>query len=67
MFEEEYGIPVEPWMNTACLGYVISALESLNYGPEKITEVIMELNELFDWMTVEDADQVFTDSDYIEY
>ena len=54
----------EPWKNSACLGYVVTALENLDYEPEKITEVVMELRELFDWLTVEDADEAYTDSDY---
>ncbi len=54
----------EPWSNTACLGYVISALENLGYAPEKITEAVMELRELFDWMTAEDAAEAFSASSY---
>jgi hypothetical protein len=54
----------EPWSNTACLGYVTSALENLEVEPEKITQAVMELRELFDWMTPEDAAGVFTASDY---
>ena len=63
LFDEKY---TEPWKNTACLGYVISALENLGYAPDKITEIVMELTELFDWFTVGDADEAFTDSDYYE-
>lgn len=58
------GMYVEPWKNLACLGYVISALENIGYEPEKIAEVVMELKELFDWLSVEDAEEVYTDSDY---
>ena len=65
MFVDEYDLP-EQWKNSACLGYVISALENLDYEPEKITEVVAELNDLFDWLTVEDADGYYTDSDYYE-
>ena len=64
MFYDEFDMPVEPWQNSACLGYVISAMEYLEYEPEKIMEVTMELKELFDWMTVEDADEKYTDSQY---
>ena len=64
MFIDEYEMTVEPWKNSACLGYVITALDNLGYGPEKITEVVMELNELFDWLTVEDADEAYNDSEY---
>jgi len=65
-YDEENDMPIEPWSNTACLGYVVTALENLDYTPEKITEVIMELKELFDWLTVEDADEAYNDSDYSE-
>lgn len=54
----------EPWKKGACLGYVIMALENLDYPPEKITEIVMDLKELFDWLTVEEAGEVYTDSDY---
>ena len=54
----------ERWQNSACLGYVITALENLNYDEDKITEVVMELNELFDWLTVEDADEAYNGSNY---
>ena len=56
----------EPWMNTACLGYVITALEMLDYEPENIAQVVIELNALFDWITVEDADEVYNESGYHE-
>ena len=45
----------EPWSNAACLGYVIMALENLEYKDAKIWQVIAEMKELFDWMPVEDA------------
>ena len=54
----------ESWNNSACLGFVITAMENLGYEPEKITEVVMELKELFDWFTIEDADEAYTDSNY---
>jgi hypothetical protein len=54
----------EPWMNSACLGYVISAMENLNYTPGEIAEMVFELKELFDWFTVEDADELYTESQY---
>ena len=57
---------VEPWSNHACLGFVISALENLEYEPEKISEVVMELGDLFDWFTVEDAEEYYNESGYSE-
>ena len=64
MFYAENGMPIEIWQNSACMGYAISALESLDYEPEKITEVVMELKELFDWLSVEEADETYSNSDY---
>jgi len=61
---DEYDLPGEPWKNTACLGYAISALESLGYAPEKINEVIIELKELFDWVSVDDAEDTYNNSNY---
>jgi len=55
---------VEPWKNSACLGYVITAMENLDFEPEKITEVIMELKELFDWLSVDDAEEALNESTY---
>ena len=65
MYENDFNeVFTEPWMNTACLGYAVTALDNLGYEPEKITEVVMELKELFDWLTVEDADEAYKASDY---
>ena len=56
----------DQWKNTACLGYVITALENLGYTPEKIIEVFFELNELFDWLSVDNAEKLYFDSLYSE-
>ena len=66
MFENEFGITGEPWMNSACFGYVVSALEMLDYEPEMIAQVVIELNDLFDWMTVEDANEAYIESGFYE-
>jgi len=66
MFENEFGITGEPWMNSACLGYIVSALEMLDYEPEMIAQVVIELNDLFDWMTVEDANEAYIESGFYE-
>lgn len=52
------------WKNSVCLGYVIAALENLNYEPERITEVVSELIELFDWLSFDNADELYADSIY---
>ena len=54
----------EQWKNSACLGFVISALENLGYEPEKISEITMEMKEIFDWLSVEDAEDAYNNSVY---
>ena len=54
------------WDDTACLGYIISALENLDYKTDKIIEIVMELNELFDWQTVEEAHEYYKNSGYMD-
>jgi len=66
MFEDEFGIPIEPWKDSACLGYVVFALDLLGYEPEKIAQVVIELEELFDLMTVEDANEAYIESGFYE-
>ena len=54
----------EPWSNAACLGYVIMALENLDYRDEKIWQVISEMKELFDWVSLEDAQEHYGEGPY---
>jgi len=54
----------EPWKNGACLGYVITALENLDYEPQKIQEVVCEMRELFDWISTDQADKHYCNSPY---
>ena len=58
---------MDQWKNSACLGYVISALENLNYSPERIIEVVFTLNELLDWLSVDNAERLYCDSLYSLY
>ena len=55
---------VEPWTNAACLGYVISALENLDFNYNQIWQVTAEMRELFDWVSVEDAKAYYNGSSY---
>ena len=54
----------EPWKNGACLGYVITALENLDYEPQKIQQVVCEMRELFDWISTDQADKHYCNSLY---
>ena len=54
----------EPWTNAACLGYVISALENLEYKPDEIWRITAEMKEIFDWVSVDEAKAYYNDSPY---
>jgi len=54
----------ESWKNGACLGYVIAALENLDYEPQAIQQVVCEMKELFDWTSVDEADERYRESPY---
>ena len=41
--------------NNACRGYVIKAMESCGYKSKDIREVLIELYEVFDFCSVEEA------------
>ena len=41
--------------NNACRGYVIKAMESCGYKSKDIQEVLIELYEVFDFCSVEEA------------
>ena len=55
---------LDQWSNTACLGYVVAALENLGYEPDRISEVLIELHDLFDWLPVDYAEELYADSWY---
>ena len=57
---------MDQWKNSACLGYAIAALENLGYEPDKISEAVSELTDLFDWLSVDQADELYRDSQYSE-
>ena len=54
----------EPWTTAACLGYILSALENLDYDYYQIRAVIAEMKELFDWLSVEEAEEYYRGSKY---
>ena len=45
----------DKWSNNACRGYVIKAMESCGYKSKDIRKVLMELYEVFDFCSVEEA------------
>lgn len=54
----------EPWANGACLGYVIKAMEILDYKPKDIEAIVSELKWLFDTRTLEEAERHYCNSPY---
>ena len=59
-----YETCIEPWTNAACLGYVISALEKLDYSTDEIWRVTAEMKELFDWLSLDEAKAYYCGSPY---
>ena len=45
----------QPWSEGACRGYVISAMERCGFKPADIEQVMLELHEVFDYTTPEEA------------
>lgn len=54
----------EQWRNGACLGYVIKAMENLNYQPKDIQAVVSEIKYLLEFNTLEEADRHYCHSPY---
>ena len=55
---------MEQWNNGACRGYVIWAMENLDFKPEDIQRVVRELHWVFDVKSIEEADKHYCDSPY---
>ena len=54
----------QPWNNNACRGYVIYAMENCGFSPNDIRRVVAELYEVFDFCSLEEAQQHFEESPY---
>ena len=54
----------QPWSNNACRGYVIYAMENCGFSPNDIRRVLAELYEVFDFRSLEEAQQHFEESPY---
>ena len=46
----------QPWSNDACRGYVIAAMERCGFKPSDIEQVMVELYEVFDYTTLQEAE-----------
>ena len=54
----------QPWSNDACRGYVSDAMENCGVSPNEIRRVVAELYEVFDFRSLEEAQQHFEESPY---
>lgn len=46
----------QPWSNGACRGYVIMAMENCGFSSDGIRRIMAELHELFDFVSLEEAE-----------
>ena len=57
----------QPWSNDACRGYVIAAIaamERCGFKPSDIEQVMVELYEVFDYTTLQEAEAYYERSPY---
>ena len=54
----------QPRSEGACRGYVISAMERCGFKPTDIEQVMLELHEVFDYTTPEEAAAYYERSPY---
>ena len=54
----------QTWSNDACRGYVIAAMERCGFKPSDIEQVMVELYEVFDYTTLQEAEAYYERSPY---
>ncbi len=54
----------QPWSDGACRGYVISAMERCGFKPADISRVMAELHEVFDFISLDEAQALYERSPY---
>lgn len=54
----------EYWKNGACIGYAIRAMENLDFEPNEIQLVVSEMREIFDFISIDEADAHYCKSLY---
>ena len=52
------------WSNDACRGYVIAAMERCGFKPADIDRMMQELHEVFDSLTLDEAQRLYERSTY---
>ncbi|WP_179090109.1 hypothetical protein MHI37_06910 [Paenibacillus sp. FSL H8-0548] len=55
---------MEIWTNNACLGYVIKAMRDAGKSDKEIQEMVNSVRGQFDWVSVEEAAEVYNKSPY---
>ena len=53
-----------PLCGDACRGYVIAAMERCDFKPSDIEQVMVELYEVFDYTTLQEAEAYYERSPY---
>lgn len=54
----------QQWSNNACRGYIIWSMENCGFTPDDIQRVIMELHEIFEFTSIEEAARRYCNSPY---
>ena len=54
----------QPWSEGACRGYVIAAMERCGFKPADIDRMMQELHEVFDSLTLDEAQRLYERSTY---
>ena len=54
----------QPLSNDACRGYTIAAMERCGFKPSDIEQVMVELYEVFDYTTLQEAEAYYERSPY---
>lgn len=52
------------WSEGACRGYVIAAMERCGFKPTDIDRMMQELHEVFDSLTLDEAQRLYERSTY---
>lgn len=55
---------MDTWSNNACRGYVIMAMQDCGFSSEDIRRVLTQLFEVFDFNSIEDAEQLYNSGNY---
>ena len=59
-----FGFEPYEWSNDACRGYIIMAMQDCGFSHKEIKRVLIQLYEVFDLNTLEQAKQKYLSGDY---